>query len=129
MDGKITLITPPDFFENDSLSILLAYMTDEDQDFLSEWLKNNIGNKNLNIYFYNVEANIDWLLYATARCEFKFIDIDNCGENTKKILGYILGKTNVFYKTNDVNASLIYSHINQNKITNIEKFIEKVFND
>lgn len=129
MDGKITLITPPDFFENDSLSILLAYMTDEDQDFLSEWLKNNIGNKNLNIYFYNAETNIDWLLYATARCEFKFIDIDNCGENTKKILSYILGKTNVFYKTNDTNASLIYSHINQNKITNIEKFIEKVFND
>lgn len=128
MDGKITLITPPDIFENELTSILLIYPTDKDQDTLSLWLKNNL-NKHINIYFYSVETNIDWLLYAASKCDYKFIDIDNCGQNTKKIISYLLGKKSVFYKTNDTDTALIFNHINQNKITNIETFLEKTLND
>ena len=31
MNGKITLITPPDFFENDNHSILFVHLNDTDQ--------------------------------------------------------------------------------------------------
>lgn len=128
MNGKITLVTPPDIFENELLSILLIYPNDQDQDTLSAWLKDNL-NRHINIYFYSVETNVDWLLYASSRCDYKFVDLDNCGKNTEKIISYILGKKNVFYKTNDINLALILNHINQNKITNIETFLEKVLNE
>jgi hypothetical protein len=129
MDGKITLITPPDIFENESLSILFMHLSDEDQDNVSNWLKQNLNNIHINIYFYSGETNMNWLFHALSRCEYKFIDIDKCNKNTERLLGYILGKQNVFYKVTDVDSALIYNHINQNKITNVEIFLEKAFND
>lgn len=129
MDGKITLITPPDIFENESFSILLIYPSDDDQDRLSNCLKTNLGDKHINIYFYATETNIDWLLYAVSKSNYTFVNLDKCDKNTEKIIGYILGKKNVFYKTENLNTSMIINYINQNKITNVENFIEKVFND
>lgn len=129
MQGKITLITPPDIFENNSFSILLIHVSDEDQDRLSNWLGKNLVDDHINIYFYSGETNIDWLLHASSRCEYKFIDLDRVNKTTEKMAGYLLGKQNFFYKTSDTNTALIFNHINQNKITNIELFLEKVFND
>ena len=45
MQGKITLITEPDFFENDNAAILFMNLTAADQDIASSFLKNsNIKN-------------------------------------------------------------------------------------
>ena len=38
MEGKITLITPPDVFENESYSILFIHLSEEDQESVSRWL-------------------------------------------------------------------------------------------
>ena len=35
MEGKLTLITPPDIFENESYSILFIHLNDEDHKHLS----------------------------------------------------------------------------------------------
>lgn len=129
MNSKITLITPPDFFENESKSIMFIHLSDEDQEKVSVWLANNPLTEHLNIYFYSGESNLDWAFYALSRCEYKFIDVDRLNNITTALAGYILGKKNTYYKTNDTNLSLIFNHINQNKIINIENFLSKVFND
>jgi hypothetical protein len=128
MEGKITLITPPDIFENESYSILFIHLSDQDQITVSEWLaKSSIG-ENINVYFYDQEIEVTWLFHAIARCDYTFIDIDNATETTKALSGYILGKKSTFYKTVDENKSAVYHYINQNRITNIESFLEKAFN-
>ena len=129
MQGKITLITPPDFFENDSYSVLFVYMNDIDQEIVSQWLAKYELNENINIYFYDKEIELSWLFYATARCEYKFFDIDNLDNTTASIASYLLGKKNSFYKTNNENKAAIFNHINQNRIIKIESFLEQVFND
>ena len=129
MQNKITLITPPDFFENESLSILFIHLSDSDQEKVSVWLAEHPMAEHMNIYFYSGEQNLDWAFYALSRCEYKFFDLDGLNNITTALAGYILGKKNTFYKTSDTNLALIYNHINQNKITNIETFLTKVFND
>ena len=51
MSTKITLITPPDFYETGNLSILLAHLTDEEQTAVSDWLGKHDLNENINLYF------------------------------------------------------------------------------
>ena len=128
MEGKITLITPPDIFENESYSILFIHLSDQDQITVSEWLAKSSIEENINVYFYDQEIEVTWLFHAIARCDYTFIDIDNATETTKALSGYILGKKNTFYKTVDENTSAVYHYINQNRITNIESFLEKAFN-
>ena len=73
--GKITLITPPDIFENSNTSILLVHLTDEEQDMASAWLGANEVPNDINIYLYNGEDNVTWFLYAMSRCEYKYINL------------------------------------------------------
>ena len=48
---------------------------------------------------------------------------------TQHMQGYIIGKQNFYYKTNDENIAAIYSHISQNRIDNIEKFLAIALED
>jgi hypothetical protein len=124
--GKITLITPPDIFENSNKSILLIHMSDEEQYFISKWLATHDVPEDLNLYVYSSEANIVWFLYALNRCEYKYINIDCVNIITQALSGYILSRNGVYYKTEDVNLSGIYDHINSNRVTHIEHFLESV---
>ena len=128
MLGKITLITPPDIFENESTSILFMHLGDSDQEKVSSWFANSEFTENINIYFYDQEINVDWLFFAAARCEYKFIDLDHLNHVTTQLSGYLLGKKNTFYKTDNETTAAISQHLNQNRITNIESFLERIFN-
>lgn len=128
MNGKITLITPPDFFENENKSILFMHLSGDDQQSISEWLAKSDINENINFYFYDHEIDLPWLFHAVARSEYVFIDLDNLNYATTTLSGYLLGKKHVHFKTNDNSTSAICHFINQNRITNIEKFLERVFN-
>lgn len=129
MNGKITLITPPDIFENSNYSILFMHLSDDDQTKVSEWFAKSNISRNVNVYFYDHEVDLPWLFHALSRCEFKFIDVDSVNYITQSLSGYILGKSNTFYKTSNESTAAVYHYINQNKITNIEYFLEKVFNE
>jgi hypothetical protein len=128
MEGKITLITPPDIFENELHSVLFMHLSEEDQALVSEWLANSNIKENINVYFYDQEIDPPWLFHAINRCEYKFIDLNNLNYVTTALSGYILGKKNTFYKTDDENISGIYHYINQYRITNVQSFLEKAFN-
>jgi hypothetical protein len=129
MNGKITLITPPDIFENSNFSLLFVNLSEDDQTKVSEWFAKSDISENINIYFYDHEIEIAWLFHSMNRCEYKFINLDDATNTTKVLSSYMLSKSNVYYKISDKNNSEIYQYINQNKITNIETFLEKVFNE
>lgn len=124
MQGKITLITPPDFYENNNKSILLINITDKEQDIISKWLSTLDTYSDLNIYLYSGEPNIPWFFYAVNRCEYKYMNLSNINYITQWLTGYIMGKSNVFYTTDDENLVAILSHINGNHVTNVENFLE-----
>jgi len=128
MNNKITLITPPDFFENESFSILFIHLSDDDQATVSEWLAKADLTEHVNIYFYDHEIDVPWFLHALARCEYKYIDLDGLNYATSALSGYLVGKKNTYYKTDDENESAVYHYINQNRITTIQTFLERTFN-
>lgn len=129
MQGKITLITPPDIFENRNPSILFVNLSEEDQTIISNYLVKQDLKHNYNFYLYNEEDNPAWLLYAANRTNWIYIDF-NFRNSIVDVMGsYLISRSNVFYKSEDQNLASIYSHLNQNKITTIEKFLDRVFND
>lgn len=129
MEGKLTLITPPDIFENELYSILFIHLSDKDQEEVSQWLAASSVNENINIYFYSGENDLPWLFHAMARSEYKYIDLNDVNSITKTLTGYILGKKNTFYKTGDENTAAVCHYINQNRIANIESFLQRALND
>lgn len=128
MNGKITLITPPDFFENENKSILFIHLNEKDQQTISEWLAKSNITENINFYFYDHEIDLPWLFHALARSEYAYIDLDELNYATTTLSGYLLGKSNITYKTTNETTAAICHYINQNRITTIEKFLERVFN-
>jgi hypothetical protein len=129
MDNKITLITPPDIFENESYSILFIHLNEEDQSTVSKWLADANLTEHINIYFYDHEIDLNWLFYAMARCEYKYIDLAGLNYATTALSGYIIGKKNTCYKTSDETTSAVYHYINQNRITTVEQFLERALHD
>lgn len=129
MEGKITLITPPDIFENESYSILFIHLSEEDQEIVSRWLSTTDIKYNINIYFYSGEIDLNWFFHAMAISEYKYIDLDGLNNISSILNGYILGKKNTYYKTTDESVSAICQYINQNRINDITSFLKKAFND
>lgn len=129
MSNKITLITPPDFYENGNYSILFIGMTDQDQDLASKWLSKNNNYPDCNFYYYQGETNIEWLLYALNRSDAKYVNLDAGHEIINTLGSYILSKSNTYYMTTDVNLKQLINYINNSYVSNIEQFLEKIFND
>jgi len=129
MSGKITLITPPDFYENYSQSVLFINLKDTDQDAVSKWLAYKDVERDLNFYVYSGETDIPWLLWASSRCEHKIINLDTDSQIIKHVSGYLLGKPNFYYTTDNENTAAIFSHINNCRVQDITKFLEKIISD
>ena len=129
MSGKITLITPPDFYENSNPSVLFAHISDNEQEVISHWLAKSDFADNMNFYVYSGEVNVSWFLYALSRCEYKYINIDCVNYITQALSGYALGKSDTYYKTEDKNLSAVYSHINGNRVDRVEDFLESILGD
>jgi hypothetical protein len=119
----ITLITPPDIFENENPSILLMNITDQEQEETSIWLgKSNISTP-VNIYYYQGEANVNWLFHAISISQGVYLNCENNSDITKWLTSYILGKNNVWYKSSDKNFNALMSYINQKQVKDIKDFL------
>jgi hypothetical protein len=128
MTTKITLITPPDIYQNNNDSILFIDITDDEQDAVSKWLAQSENHLDFNIYFYQGEPNIVWLLHSLSCSSFKYINLNNISTISSYMAGYILSKAGVFYRTEDDNVAELYSHINLNRVKNSDEFLEKIIN-
>ena len=123
----ITLITPPDIFENENTSILFMNISDEEQESASVWFSKNTVDKPLNLYYYQGEPDMSWLLHAVAISKAVYLNCNNNSDVTKWITSYTLGKPNVWYKTDDANLKALMSYINQKNVNNINEFLEVNF--
>ena len=121
---KITLITPPDFFENDCYSLLFINLTEAEQDESSAWLGKLESDKPINIYYYQGEPHVEWLLYALSRADGVYINADTDSDVTRWLMSFILSKSNTFYKTSDQNLKALFSYINQKNVESITNFLE-----
>jgi hypothetical protein len=125
MTLKITLITPPDIFENDNDSLFLVNLNSEEQNQATDWLATFESEQDLNIYFYQGETDVPWFLHAMAISKYKYIDIDSDNLIANLLAGYILSKNGVYYKTKDQNVASVYSYINTNRVDNVITFFER----
>ena len=129
MSLTITLVTPPDIFENDSPSIFLINISDSEQDEATKWLADCKREIDLNIYFIQKEPNVVWFFHAMASSSHKYINLDNAAPMIDMLAGYVLGKTNTFYSTSDKNKQAVYSHINQNRLSSVKDFLERAIGE
>lgn len=125
MPAKITLITPPDIFQNDQESILFFDIDEEEQEKVIQWLTKN--DLTINIYFYQGEPNVPWVLHSLACATYKYVNTDNMSAVTSHLVSYVLAKNNVFYRTKDQNISELYSYINTNRVKDAVDFLERIF--
>jgi hypothetical protein len=108
---------------------MLIGLSDKDQDQASLWLGNNAKDKDLNLYFYQGEPNMPWLLYALNRANATFINLNNDNAIITIMGSYILGKPGIYYTTQDSNMKALMSHINNNFVPDVETFLKKVLNE
>jgi len=125
MPAKITLITPPDIFQNDQRSLMFIDLDETDQEQITQLLKDDT-NESFNIYFYSGETNIPWLLHSLSCSDYRLINLNNMSAVTSYLVGYILSKPNTYYITNDANIAELYSHINLGRVNNMNDFFERV---
>jgi hypothetical protein len=125
MTLKITLITPPDIYENDNDSVLLLNTTEEEQEIATDWLGKFISDKHINLYFYQAETNVPWILHAMAISKHKYIDLDGTRELSQYLSGYIIGKPNTYYSCFDQNVASVYNYINPNRVNDVVEFFER----
>lgn len=129
MKNRVTLVTPPDTFENANKSILVIDLSEKEQDDLSKWLGECQDEFDLNIYFYQGEPDIPWLFHAVARADYVYLNLDNYSDIGHLLCSYILSKTNVWYTSGDKNLVSLYTHINQRYVNNIDEFLRKAINE
>ena len=125
MTVKITLITPPDIFQNDNTSLFLLNLSEQQQNASSEWLGRFESDQNYNIYFYQNETEVPWLLHAMSSSKYKYINIDGTNGISHWLMGYILSKPNTYFSTTDVNVAEVYSYINTNRVSDVTDFFER----
>jgi hypothetical protein len=127
--GKITLITPPDFYENENLSILLIGLDEDEQTSSTEWLGSAEIQTNTNLYYYQNEDAIEWLLYAIARSDAVYVNADADSYIVQAMLSYMIGKSHVYFSSNDENKIRLFSCISGHRVNNITEFLQGVFSD
>ena len=126
MSGKITLVSPPDVHVNNNFSIILINTTEEEQDVISNWLANKTLSKEITIYFYNNENNLQWLVAANAIAKSKYINLSNTKDNTQFLASFILSYENCYYSLKDENMSEIFKLVNTSRVESIEEFLDRV---
>jgi hypothetical protein len=111
MQNSIKIITPPDLIFDQAESILIVCPSTELKKSLEEYLVNH--EDAVNIYLFNNETNIKWLLTTAKMSDIIIVDIDNCDENVSHFLGYLLTLPNTYYKCE--HKKVEWELINQNR--------------
>jgi hypothetical protein len=126
MTGKITLISPPDVYVNRGFSIILINTTEAEQELISDWFSSHNLSKEISIYFYNNEQNIQWLITAFNMAHCRYVNVDNSTDQSNVLLSYMLSGDNCYYSTANNNTHEIFRLLNTSKLESVTEFLEKV---
>jgi len=128
--NKINLITPPDVLHNKNFSLSLININEKEKETCSIFLSKQDDNKEINLYAYNNDNNPNWLLNSVRWNETPvYINLDNTIDISVNYTSYILSLSNVYYSTTDQNKSELYSLLNVNKVSDVQEFLKKVYNE
>lgn len=127
MGAKITFISPPDIYQNNKLSLFFIDPSEKDQEQIATWLKDQ-SDLDINLYYYQGETNVPWLLHSLAVANYKYMNIDSMSAVSSYLVGYILSKAGVYYSTTDINVSELFSHLNHNRVQDAQGFLGQIFN-
>lgn len=126
MTGKITLISPPDVYVNKNFSIILVNTTEEEQEAISNWFGANAVDREVSIYFYNNEKNLQWLVTAFNIAKFRYVNLDNTHDESHLMSSYLLSSENCYYTLSDNNLYEVFRLLNTSKLESVTEFLEKV---
>jgi hypothetical protein len=116
---KVTVITYPDYYHDQSFKALLINTTAEERTATSEWLlKHDIG---MTLYFYNNDSQIEWLLNVTNQVDTVYINVDNSSDLSYHYISYLVSLPNTIWNSQLLN----YSIINRGKVSNINEYMER----
>jgi hypothetical protein len=125
MTIKITLITPPDIYQNSNDGLFLVNLSEAEQTAATKWLGEFKTEKDINIYFYQGETDVPWFLHSMAVTSYKYIELDKTIDLGFMLASYLLCKPNTYYASRDPNLLAVYNHINQNRVTGVVEFFER----
>ena len=117
----INLITPPDVLHNENTNVLFINLSLNHRKEINETLQEF---DNLNVYIFDNDQDLNWLIGIVSSCDFILIDVDNCHLDIKTLVGYILSKNQTFYLTSD--TIMPYNMINPNKVISLDMFFNRL---
>lgn len=119
-DPVVNLITPPDKLLNNNLSFLLINPSVEVKEQFNNMLK-DLDGKTINLYLWESEGDVSWLLDIAQSVDYVIIDIDNTKE-MQWVIGYLLSFDKTFYLTNQ--GEMQYNILNINRVYDIRQIAE-----
>jgi len=125
MPIKITLVTPPDIYQNSNDGIFLVNLSEDEQTAATQWLGKFDTEQDINIYFYQGEIDVPWFLHSMSASKYKYIELNNTMDIGFMLASYLLSKSNTFYSGPNPSVLAVYNHINQNKVSNVVEFFER----
>lgn len=113
---ELNLITPPSKLFNETYSFLMIAPSDALKENINSVLKET--ENNLNLYLWEENDSIEWLIEVANSVNSIILDIDNFSH--KWLIGYFLTKEATYYLTND--QSSLYNVINAKRIYDAQQF-------
>lgn len=126
MTAKITLVSPPDVYINKSFSIILVNTTEDEQEAISNWFGANQIDKEVSIYFYNNDRNLQWLATAFNVAKYRYVNLDNTTDESYYFHSYMLSLENCYYSLNDESLYEVFRLLNTSKIESVTEFLTRV---
>lgn len=117
--NKITLISYPDYYHDQSRKALLVNTTADERNTVQQFLQAN--DIELSIYTYNNENQIEWLLNVANMVDTVYINVDNTTDRSYHYLSYLISLTNTTWNSREID----YSIINRGKAIEINGYIQK----
>jgi len=124
MKNKITLITPPDKFENANFNLTLINLNQSQQESVTNWLEQVEIEKDMNIYYFGPNDDAQWLLYAVNQSHLTYCNIDNQCQTMSVLLSWIVAKNKVYFNSENEKTSTILSNITHNRVPDISFFLD-----
>ena len=120
--NKINLITPPDILHNKNKSILCISLDPQQKQELQDLLAES--NDNQNIYVYEGNQELDWLMNLHKICDTVLVNLDNLDTEIRTIMSYLISFDNTYWLTKG--EHMLYNKISSNRIYNIEQIKERI---
>jgi hypothetical protein len=114
--SDITLITSPDKVFNQNESILLVFPSESTRASIQSFLAES--EHPYNVYLYNEDNNIDWLLSVHKFCNLCVLDLDNFPPELTKLVSYLISFPQTYWLTKG--EHLYYNKLSVNRIYNFD---------